>query len=179
MKAINEIGLKKIILFLFFSFWELIFKCLLFSPLRIFWMKLFGGKIGKDSIVGNIRFMNLYRKGLNGLNIGKKCYIGDYVVLDLADEITLEDNVTLSEEAFILTHTNVGYKDHPLQKFIPSRVGKVKINNGCFIGIRAIVMPGVTLGEKSAVGALSLVKNDIPNFELHAGAPAKFIRKFE
>lgn len=132
MKAINEIGFKKIILFVFFSFWELIFKCLLFSPLRIFWLKLFGAKIGVDSIIGNIRFMNLYRCGLKGLSMGSKCFIGDYVVFDLADKIVIGSDVTLSEEVFILTHTNVGYKDHPLQKFIPPLVGQVKIKKRLF-----------------------------------------------
>lgn len=172
-------GLTKIIRFILFTYWEVIFRCLLFSPLRIFWMRLFGAKIGKNVIIGSIRFMNLYRSGLRGLHIGDKCFIADYVVFDLADEIVFENDVTLSDEVFVLTHTNVGYSDHPLQKFFPPFSNKVVFKNGCFIGVRALIMPGVEIGEKSAIGASSLVKNDIPSLELHAGVPAKFIRRLE
>lgn len=179
LKAIQEVGINKVFKYAFFSFWEVIFKCLVFSPLRIFWMRLFGAKIGKDVVFGNVRFMNLYRLGLKGLKVGDKCFIGDYAVFDLADGITLEDNVTLSEEVFVLTHTNVGYLDHPLQKYIPAFSKKVVFKNGSFVGIRATIMPGIVVGEKSAVGACSLILKDVAPHELHAGVPAKFIKKFE
>jgi maltose O-acetyltransferase len=115
--------------------------------------------------------------GIKGLKIGDRCFVGDRVVFDLAEEIVIGDDSTLSEECFILTHTNVGYKDHPLQKEIPSFSARVVVGKGCFIGIRAVIMPGVTLGEKCAVGACSLVNSDIPTGELHAGIPAKLIRQ--
>lgn len=177
MKAIKEVGFKKIILFVFFTFWNLTYKALLFSPFRVFWLKLFGAEVGEYSIIGNINFMNLYRGGLKGLVVGKKCYIGDYVTLDLADSIILEDDVTLAEEVFILTHTNVGYHDHPLQKEFKSYTKSVKIQKGSFVGIRSTILPGINIGEKSAVGACSLVTNNIPSGELHVGVPAKLLRK--
>jgi acetyltransferase-like isoleucine patch superfamily enzyme len=177
MKAIKEVGLKKITVFIFFTFWEVVFKLLLFSPLRIYWLKLFGAKIGSNTIFGNVHFMNLYRKGIPGIQIGKRCYIGDHVTLDLADSIILEDDVTLAEEVFILTHTNVGYHDHPLQKEFKNHTESVRVANGSFIGIRSTILPGINIGEKSAVGACALVTRDIPPGELHVGVPAKLLRK--
>lgn len=177
MKAVNEIGIGKLIKFFIFSVWELCFNCLIFSPLRIFWLRLFGAEIGQDVIFGKVHFMNLYRRGIKGLKIGDRCFIGDGIVFDLADEIIVGDDCTLSEECFMLTHTNVGYQDHPLQKYFPGFTAKVVIGDGCFIGIRATIMPGVILGEKSAVGACSFVNHNVPSQELHAGVPAKIIRK--
>jgi acetyltransferase-like isoleucine patch superfamily enzyme len=177
MKAVREIGFKKTWKYLFFAFWQVIFHLLTFSPLRKMWLTLFGAKIGGDSIIGDIIFMNLYRKGISGLTLGSRCFVGDRVVFDLAEEINIGDDSTLSEECFILTHTNVGYTDHPLQKEIQSFSAKVIVGSGCFIGIRSVIMPGITLGGKCAIGACSFVNNDIPAGELHAGIPAKLIRK--
>lgn len=178
MNIIKEVGWRKIFKYLVFTLWEVVFHVLLFSPLRVWWLRLGGAKIGKNTILGDLYFMNLYRRGLPGLTVGKNCFIGSRVVLDLADEIEIGTEVTLSDEVFLLTHTNVGYQDHPLQKFLPSYHKKIVLENGAFVGIRATVLPGVTIGTESAVGACSLVTKDVPAHELHAGVPAKLIRQF-
>ena len=178
MDIIKEVGAFKILKYLIFTLWEAVFHVLLFSPLRVWWMRLGGTKIGKNPVIGNLYFMNLYRRGLPGLTVGNNCFIGNRVVFDLADEIEIGTEVTLSDEVFLLTHTNVGYKNHPLQKFFPNYSKKIVMQNGVFVGIRATIFPGVTLGEESAVGACSLVTKDVPARELHAGVPAKLIRQF-
>jgi galactoside O-acetyltransferase len=45
------------------------------------------------------------------------------------------------------------------------------------IGSGSVVLPGVHLAEGAAIGALSVVKSDVPEFTIFAGSPAKFIRK--
>lgn len=179
MRAIREIGFKRLIKYIFFTVWETVFNLLLFSPLRACWMRLFGACIGKDNVIGAISFRNLYRGGLAGLKIGDHCFLGDRVVLDLADEIILENNVTLSDEVFVLTHTNVGFHNHPLQKFFPAYSKRVVFKEGSFVGIRATILPGVIVGKQSAIGACSLVKHDVPDHELHFGSPAIFKRKLQ
>ena len=62
------------------------------------------------SILHDVRFFNLYRRGLAGLRIGDECFLGDECLLDLAEEIMLEAQVTLAERVLVLTHTNVGYR---------------------------------------------------------------------
>jgi acetyltransferase-like isoleucine patch superfamily enzyme len=174
MKAMREVGFNKLFKYIFFTFWEIFFNVLIFSPFRIFWMRAFGARIGTNVIVGKLIFMNLYRHGLKGLAIGNNCFVGDNVTLDLATEIELGNNSTLSDGVFVLTHTNVGYKDHPLQKNFPSFAEKVIVGQGCFIGIRATIMPGVVIGEKSAIGSCALVLKNVPPGELHFGIPAVF-----
>ena len=55
----------------------------------------------------------------------------------------------------------------------------VIIKDGAFIGAHSIILKGVIIGEKSIVGAGSVVTKSIPDGEIWAGNPAKFIRKIE
>lgn len=177
MKAIQTIGYRKVAKYVFFSFCQLLFPLMFISPLRVWFLRIFGAKVGKDTVVERIRMFNLYRRGLSGLDIGNSCFLGDGVTLDLADEIKLEDHVTLSLDTLVLTHTNVGYSDHPLQQFIPSIVKPVIFRKGCFVGVRSIILPGVVLGESSAVAAAALVNSDVPAYTLVGGLPAKIIKE--
>ena len=55
--------------------------------------------------------------------------------------------------------------------------GAVKIGSGCFIGVNTIITNSVTIGDNSVIGAGSIVTKDIPEGEVWAGNPAKFIKK--
>ncbi|GAB2771862.1 hypothetical protein GCM10027275_13330 [Rhabdobacter roseus] len=55
---------------------------------------------------------------------------------------------------------------------------KVIIKDGAHIGIGAILMPGVTIGEGAIVGAGSVVTKDIPPYSIAVGAPARVIKTF-
>lgn len=60
--------------------------------------------------------------------------------------------------------------------------GKTKpviIKDGAFIGTDCIILKGVTIGEKSVIGAGSVVTKSVPDGEIWAGNPAKFIRKVD
>ncbi|MBL7159688.1 hypothetical protein ISS85_04380, partial [Candidatus Microgenomates bacterium] len=155
------------------------FGLMFISPLRVWFLRIFGAKIGKDTIIERVRFFNLYRKGLSGLNINDNCFLSDGVTLDLADAIKLEKETTLSVDALVLTHTNVGYPDHPLQQFIPSMTKPVIFKQGSFVGARAIILPGIMTGRFSVVAAGSLVNSNVPALTLVAGVPAKKIKTFK
>lgn len=55
----------------------------------------------------------------------------------------------------------------------------VFIDDYAWIGGNSIILKGVKIGKGSVIGAGSVVTNDVPDFELHAGNPAKFIKKIE
>ncbi len=178
MQALEEIGLGKILRYIFFSLWQYLFAMMVVSPLRVTLLRLFGAKIGKNTIIERIRLINLYRTGIGGITIGNNCFLGDGVTLDTAERIILEDDVTLSFDVMILTHTNVGYKQHPVQQHIPSFVKPVRIKTGCFLGARSVILPGVIIGEGAAVAAGAVVTKNVPARTLVGGVPAKKIRKF-
>ena len=179
MKALDEIGWARAMRFAFFSVALLPYRLALFPPLRTAWLRLLGAKIGARVVLHDVRFFNLYRRGIRGLTVGNDCFLGGECLLDLAEGICLEDQVTLAERVLILTHTNVGYRDHPLQRHFPPIAAPVSIGRGSFIGANVTVLPGVRIGEGSFVAAGSVVTVDVPAHTLVAGIPAKALRALE
>ncbi|MDD5529670.1 MAG: acyltransferase [bacterium] len=176
MRALEEIGIGKGIKYIFTTIALCIFKLMIFSPCRVFFLRLLGVKIGKHCVINSVKFINCYRKGFRGLTIGDECFIGDEAMIDLADKVDIGNKVTISARVTILTHTNVGYKDHPLQKFFPSFSNPVVIKPGSFIGINSTILSGVEIGECSFIGACSLVNKKVESYTMVAGVPAKTIR---
>jgi acetyltransferase-like isoleucine patch superfamily enzyme len=176
LKALEEIGLARALRFGFFTLAMLPYRVALFPQLRAPWLRLLGARIGPRSIIHGVDFFNLYRRGLGGLTIGAECFLGDQCLLDLADEIRIGDQVTLAERVLVLTHTNVGYKDHPLQKHFPAAAAPVTIERGSFVGASVTILPGVTIGAGSCVGAGSVVTENVPPATLVAGVPARPLR---
>ena len=87
--------------------------------------------------------------------------------------------MTLAERVTILTHTNVGYKDHPLQKYFPSIAKPVFLDYGSFVGANVTILPGVTIGKCAFVATGSVVTEDVSEYSLVAGVPARVIRKVD
>lgn len=172
-KIINEIGLRRLFKYIIFGLWELVFRILPYSPLRVWWLRLGGAQIGRGSVIDRIDFTNLDRKGLAGLKIGKECYLGVGVLLDLAGEITLGNQVTVAACSIILTHHSVGFNNHPLVNQYPKVVKNTNLNNGCVVGVASIIFPGVTIGENSFVGARSVVRENVADKVMVAGTPAQ------
>lgn len=177
MKASSEIGYQKTLKFLLFSVLEIFYNCMFLPPLRKFFLQILGAKIGKNSVMMNVKFFNWHHTGPKGLKIGEDCFIGDETLIDLYDSVVLEDKTTLAQRVTVLTHLNVGYLDHPLQKNFPKTSKPVVFKTGSVVGASATILPGVTVGEKSFVAAGSLVSKDVTDHTLVAGVPIKIIRR--
>lgn len=176
MKAIREVGLKKALKFLFWTIFEILFSWAIFPPLRMCLLKIFGAKIGKNVFIDKISFVNLYNQGLKNLKIGDNCFLGRGVLLDLAGPIILENDVTLAFRVMLITHLNVGYQDHLLQKEFPRTIKGIKVKSNCFIGAGAIILTGVTIGRETFVAAGSLVGKNLPEKVLAGGNPVKILK---
>ncbi len=176
MKALGEIGFARAARFGLTTLAMVPYRLALFPQLRAPWLRLLGARIGSRAILHDVRFFNLYRRGLRGLRIGNDCFMGDECLLDLAEGIELDDQVTLAERVLILTHTNVGYRDHPLQRHFPALAAPVRIGAGSFLGASVTVLPGLMIGPGSFVAAGSVVTADVPPRTLVAGVPARALR---
>jgi len=177
VKALAEIGWTRALRFGFFTAAMLPYRLLLVPQLRAPWLRLLGARIGRGTIVHDVRFFNLYRRGLGGLEIGDECFLGDEVLLDLAEGIRFGNQVSFGERSVVITHLNVGYADHPLQAEFPARAAPVVIEAGSFVGASVTILPGVTIGARSFVAAGSLVTKDVPPATLVAGVPARVVRR--
>jgi acetyltransferase-like isoleucine patch superfamily enzyme len=176
VKALREIGLARAARFGLYTVAMVPYRLLLFPQLRAPWLRLLGARIGPRAVVHDVRFFNLYRRGLGGLEVGAECFLGDECLLDLAEGIRMEDQVTLAERVLILTHANVGYADHPLQGLFPASAAPVVLERGCFVGASATILPGLTIGRESFVAAGSVVTRDVAPRTLVAGVPARHVR---
>jgi acetyltransferase-like isoleucine patch superfamily enzyme len=176
LKALGEIGWGRAARFGFFTLAMVPYRLALVPQLRAPWLRLLGARIGRRTILHDVRFFNLYRRGLAGLDVGDECFLGDECLLDLAEGITLGRQATLAERVLVLTHTNVGYRDHPLQAHFPSVAAPVAVEGGAFLGANVTVLPGVRVGERSFVAAGSVVTADVPPRTLVAGVPARPVR---
>jgi len=179
LKAVDEIGWRKVARFGFFTLALVPYRLALFPPLRTFWLRLLGSRIGRRVVLHDVRFFNAYRLGFTGLAIGDDCFIGDECLIDLAEKVVLADQVTLAERVMVLTHLNVGYQDHPLQTRFPAMAAPVRIERGSFVGANVTILAGVTIGAGSFVAAGSVVTEAVPPRTLVAGVPACPVRSLE
>lgn len=122
---------------------------------------------------------NAFLHELRGVCMGKEVKIAHDVLLDPVEpcSITLEDYVTISPRVTIFAHTNPTL---PLYEYMgPRTVHPVRIKKGSWIGTGAIILPGVTIGEYSVVGAGSVVTKDVPDHTLVTGVPAKPVKSLK
>lgn len=112
-----------------------------------------------------------------GLVLGRNVTVAASAYIDSAYPylISIGDNCSISNEVRLLAHDATTFKftgGH-------SRLGKIDIRDNCFIGERAIILPGVTIGPNVLVAAGSVVNRDIPPNSCVAGVPARLYAKFD
>lgn len=100
------------------------------------------------------------------LSIGEHCWIGDNAVLDATGGLTIGSHTTIGHSVFIWTHSShMANLCMANQKGIDKKYVKInstKIGSGCFISGPSVILPGVSIGEKSIVSPFSTVNIDIP-----------------
>ena len=106
-----------------------------------------------------------------GLTIGRDSVINKGCRLDTRGEIRIGEKVSISDEVVILT------ADHDVDsKNFVGRARKVVIEDFVWIGTRAMILPGVTIGKGAIIAAGTLVTKNVDSFAIVAGVPAKFIK---
>lgn len=101
-----------------------------------------------------------------GLELGYKTDIGAYTYINAKFGIILEDKVQIGSHCSLYSVSTIDNKQ-----------GKIILKENCKIGSHSTVMPGVTIGKNSIIGAHSLVISDIPNNCVAVGVPARVIKK--
>jgi acetyltransferase-like isoleucine patch superfamily enzyme len=91
------------------------------------------------------------------LRVGARTQIGRYSCITCINRIDIGQNCLFSEHVYISDHAH---------GFMP------------FVGYRAVILPGVTLGKNCVVGANSVVTRSFPAFSMVAGVPAKLIKTY-
>jgi acetyltransferase-like isoleucine patch superfamily enzyme len=109
----------------------------------------------------------VYLRRVWGMTIGKGTRISSKDCLDYTNPrgVHIGDHTIVTPGARIFTHD-----------FVVANHADTRIGSKCFIGLNAIILPGVTIGDHCVVAAGSLVNEDVPQRSMVAGNPAKIIR---
>jgi acetyltransferase-like isoleucine patch superfamily enzyme len=116
-----------------------------------------------------------------GVKIGKNCHFSPYVLIDLVypQMITIEDNVTLGSNVMIFAHINPTANLELKKKSYPRKVAPVIIQSGAVINPGSIITAGVTIGKNAIVSVGSVITENIPDYCVAVGNPARVVKKIE
>ena len=104
----------------------------------------------------------------DGLKLGFKTDIGAFCYINAKYSVIIEDDVQIGSHCSIYSIST-----------IDSKKGKVHLKKNCKIGSHSTILPGVTIGENTIIGANSLVLDDISDNVVAYGVPAKVIKSID
>lgn len=140
-------------------------------------------EIGDDVVILEHAWLSVVR-AVDGvtprLSIGNRVRIGRFAHVACVGEIVIEDDV-LTADGIFLGDTYHGYEDPslPVSAQPMAEPEPVVIRRGAFLGIRAVVLQGVTVGENAYVAAGAVVTRDVPDRTVVAGNPARPVRRWD
>ena len=137
------------------------------SALRVRLLRWFGAQVGSGVVIKpGVRVKYPWH-----LKVGDHCWIGEDCWIDNLTQVELGSNVCLSQGAYLCTG-NHDWSDPAFGLIL----GAITLENGSWVGARAVIAPNVTLGEHAVAAAGSVVTKSIPAWKVYAGNPAAFVR---
>ena len=141
------------------------------KDVKIFdFVNLYGCTIGDNTKVGT--FVEIQKNAF----IGRNCKISSHTFI--CEGVHIEDNVFVGHNVTFINDRipRATNKDGGMQDESDWKVEETFVKKGASIGSSATIMCGVTIGERSIVGAGAVVTEDVPPNAVVAGVPAKIIR---
>lgn len=153
--------------------------------------KLYGAKyahLGENVSIGKGVVLEIYDKYMNQrftpkLTIGNNSSLGDLGHITCINHITIGNNVRMGRKVFISDNAH-GASRRDLLDIRPNlrplfSKGPVIIEDCVWVGEMACIMPGVTIGRGSIIGANAVVTHDVPPYCVVGGNPAKIIKNLQ
>ena len=139
-----------------------------FSALRVVLLRLFGARIGRRVVI---------RPGVNvkypwHLSVGDDTWIGERVWIDCLTSVCIGSDVCISQGAYFCTG-NHNWSDPGFGLMI----APIQLNDASWVGAMSTMTPGAVLGTGAIAAAGSVISGTVPDFEIYAGNPARFLKK--
>jgi putative colanic acid biosynthesis acetyltransferase WcaF len=141
-----------------------------FNNIKIFWLIIFGAKVGKGVIIKpavNIKYPW-------NLEIGNYVWIGEKVWIDNLAPVKIGNHVCISQGAMLLCG-NHNYKNVAFDLIVK----EIKLEDGVWIGAKAIVCPGVKCNSHALLTVGSVATSDLEAYSIYSGNPAVKIKNRE
>jgi maltose O-acetyltransferase len=146
------------------------FSASVVTPRHLRWalLRLYGARIERASVGARCFF------GGSDVSIGQSAYVNYGVFFDGASSITIGDKVHIGMQAMILTSGHaLGGSECRAGELKPS---PVVIGDGCWIGARALILPGVNIGAGTIIASGSVVTSSCDPNSVYAGSPARKVK---
>lgn len=121
--------------------------------------------------------------GWGSISIGRRVHIASNVLISGCGHVTIEDYAAIARGASLYSHSEaiVGGK-RMSGPMIPEfqkgmKTAPIRVLKDAVVGVNALVLPGVTIGQGAIVGANSMVNRDVGDWEIVFGTPAKFVAR--
>lgn len=138
------------------------------SAMRVALLRVFGARIGRGvTIKPAVEVKYPWH-----LVVGDDCWIGEHVWIDNLTTVQMENNVCVSQGAYLCTGNHDWTDPHFGLMFAPIHLG-----DGAWAGAKCMLTPGTVLGRGAVAAAGAVVSGAIPDFEIHAGNPAQRIKQ--
>ena len=108
--------------------------------------------------------------GWGRIRIGDRVFINSGTVLFSVVEVVIGNDVAIANEAYLMDSDSHGVEGRGVKE------APIHIGDGSWIGARAMILPGVTIGSRCLVAAGAIVSRDVPDDTLVAGNPARVVR---
>ena len=115
---------------------------------------------------GKLTKYNWVVQNIEGFDLGFETDIGAFSYINALHGVEIKDNVQIGSHCSIYSVST-----------IDDSHGKVVLKQNCRIGSHSTILPGISVGENSIIGAHSLVNKDIPDNVVAFGVPAKVVRQ--
>lgn len=132
-------------------------------------INLYGCSIGDETRIG--AFVEIQKNAM----VGARCKISSHSFI--CEGVTIEDEVMVGHGVMFINdrYPRAAATDGQLQTEADWKVIPTMVKKGASIGSGAVIMCGVTIGERSLIGAGSVVTTDVPAFSIVTGVPAKIV----
>lgn len=114
---------------------------------------------------GELTKWNWMVQNVTGLWLGKRVDIGAFTYINALNGVEICDEVQIGSHCSIYSVSTIDGKN-----------GKVILEKNCRVGSHCTIMPGVTIGENSIIGAHSLINKDIPPNSIAYGVPVRVVK---
>jgi putative colanic acid biosynthesis acetyltransferase WcaF len=134
------------------------------NPLRLLVLRSFGAKItGKPFVHARARIQIPWH-----LTLAHRACLGDRAAAYSLGPIHIGEGATIAQEAYLCTGTHDFSRPN-----LPLQTAPIRIGADAFIGARALVLPGVEIGERAIIGAGAVVTKNVPPSTIVVGNPAR------